>query len=277
MNFNNNIKYLLRTYFKNSPALLSTYSKFNFIFISYRGLTHTGLEGLYDQLITNIISSGIKIKTHLSVQFVINYNKQLTLTLITKQLKKYLFCIDTLSKFTNKYLYAYVYCRFLKENWLGTKRFILYRRRRNKRSFIFKYKKAKILKEKRSAIISTNRGKLSITFSKRNMFINLSTSKNKTLFVTTLRSLGYRGRRRYEYLSFFSCIRIVKARLKRYNMGRVMIVYRGWHRFRVAIRNAFYKRGRFRVKVLFVKYSIKIPHNGCRFRKKKRKKRKKKA
>ena len=72
-----------------------------------------------------------------------------------------------------------------------------------------------------------NTGKLHITFTKRNMFLNLTTFHNKSLLVTTLRKLGFLGRRRREYLSVYSAVRLVKQNLRKYKIQKLAIIYKG--------------------------------------------------
>jgi hypothetical protein len=71
------------------------------------------------------------------------------------------------------------------------------------------------------------KGYLHITFSRRNMFINLALNKKKTLFVNTLRRLGFLGRRRREYTSIFGAIRIIRKNIKKYKIKRLVLIYRG--------------------------------------------------
>jgi hypothetical protein len=59
------------------------------------------------------------------------------------------------------------------------------------------------------------------------MFLNISDFKNTCLMVTTLRRLGYIGRRRQEYTSIFSAIRSIKKKLFLYKLKRIAIIYNG--------------------------------------------------
>ena len=122
----------------------------------------------------------------------------------------------------------------------------------------------------------TKKGFLYVTFARRNTFFNLADYKSRTLYLTTVRREGFLGRRRSAYTSIFSTSRIVKQRIKLLKLSSIAVVYKGWSRFRVAIKKSLRYRDRFKVPISYIRYVIKIPHNGCRPRKTKRKKRKRK-
>jgi hypothetical protein len=86
-------------------------------------------------------------------------------------------------------------------------------------------KKKKCYKKKK--IKHSQTGILYVTFSKRNMFLNLSTFDNKSLLLTTLRKEGFSGRRRKEYISIFTVVRIIKQNLRKYKIKRLALIYRG--------------------------------------------------
>ena len=70
-------------------------------------------------------------------------------------------------------------------------------------------------------------GVLHITFKRRNVFFNLSTQFFQTLFLTTVRKQGFLGRRRQEYISIYSTMRIVKRKFKRYKLKKLSVIYNG--------------------------------------------------
>lgn len=124
--------------------------------------------------------------------------------------------------------------------------------------------------------IPSKKGFLYVTFARRNTFFNLADHKSRTLYLTTVRREGFLGRRRSAYTSIFSTSRIVKQKIKLLKLSSIAVVYKGWSRFRVAIKKSLRYRDRFKVPISYIRYVIKIPHNGCRPRKTKRKKRKRK-
>ena len=70
-------------------------------------------------------------------------------------------------------------------------------------------------------------GRLNVTFSKRNVFFNVENALGITVLNTTLRRVGFRGRRRQEYTSLVTLTRIVKGKLKNLKLRRLILIYRG--------------------------------------------------
>ena len=121
-----------------------------------------------------------------------------------------------------------------------------------------------------------NLGLLYVTFSKRNTFFNLTDSYSKTLNLITVRREGFLGRRRTEYTSIFSTSRSIKQKFKPFKLDSIALIYKGWSRFRAAIKKSLRFKDTNKLPLIYIKYVVKIPHNGCRPRKVKRKKRKRK-
>jgi len=109
--------------------------------------------------------------------------------------------------------------------------------------------------------------RLYVTFKKRNIFFNITTHTGNSLYTTTTRRQGYSGRRRMEYSSVFSSARVVKTILNKYTK-KIALIYSGWHRFRAAVSSALETADGYAISILYIKYKIKIPHNGCRLSKK---------
>jgi ribosomal protein S11 len=195
-----------------------------------------------------------------------------------KQAINYLFCIESCSLFSNKFLYVFIHFFFFSRTWATTRKLFSYRRSVGKEYFKLKVKKEyRRVNKAKKRLYKYNKGILSITFTKRNMFLNLANYNNKSLLVTSLRKLGFLGRRRREYTSILTATRLVKQTFRKYRIRFLIVIYKGWNRFRVAARNTIKYRDKYRVPTLFIKFAIKVPHNGCRLSQKKKKKRKKKV
>ena len=108
---------------------------------------------------------------------------------------------------------------------------------------------------------------LNVTFGKKNTFFNISSPQGKTIYLTTLVREGYIGRKRVAYTSIFSVASLVNKLMSNFFINKycdVCIIYKGWSRFRSAIQAAFNKKKRFNLNIKYIKYVIKVPHNGCR-------------
>jgi ribosomal protein S11 len=120
---------------------------------------------------------------------------------------------------------------------------------------------------------------LNITFKKRNTFFNVSQNFGKTIYLTSVRKEGYVGRKRTQYNSIFSVMRLVRKVIVNYFIVKdstLSIIYKGWSRFRFAIKKSLNISGDSTVlPINYVKYSVKIPHNGCRAPKKRNRKKSK--
>jgi len=134
------------------------------------------------------------------------------------------------------------------------------------------YKRLKTKKIKKFHKTNISFIKLYITFSKKNAFFNITESGGKTLHLTTIRQLGYVGRRSVEKASLVSTIQHVKNILYNYQYKYLAVYYSGFHRHRFTIKKALEKRT-FKFKILYVKYILKASHNGCRLSKSKNRRR----
>lgn len=115
---------------------------------------------------------------------------------------------------------------------------------------------------------------LFINLKKRNIIFNLTNIAGDSFFMTTLRREGYTGRRQLEYTSVESTALIIKSVLENLKITRIGLYYNGWHRFRYAIRKVLDNNLKYYLKIKFIKYRLKIPHNGCRLRRLKNQNRK---
>lgn len=71
---------------------------------------------------------------------------------------------------------------------------------------------------------------LNITFKKRNTFFNISKSFGKTVYLTSVRKEGYVGRKRTQYNSIFSVMRLVRKIILDFFIikeSNLAIVYKG--------------------------------------------------
>jgi ribosomal protein S11 len=116
-------------------------------------------------------------------------------------------------------------------------------------------------------------GSLHVTFKKRNTFFLLRDYKNKTLYLTTVRKEGYLGRRRKEYVSIFTVAKQIKPLIYKYKLNKISLLFSGWSRFKWAVKKALRYRDGYRPSLNYVKFLVKVPHNGCRSPKLRRKKR----
>jgi len=195
------------------------------------------------------------------VRLVSGYVSHLEEICVSKSVKKNLFFIFSLSRFSDKFIYFFLSLRFFSSDWRVWRFFL--RKRRN------------ALKKQKKTVRPYKKGILFITFKKKNIFFNIASNKSKSLHITTLRRLGFLGRKRREYLSIWSAIRSIKKIVRvNYKIRRLALVYKGWNRFRIAIKNSLRHWDQYKVPLLYIKFIIKIPHNGCRPKKKKKKKRK---
>lgn len=108
---------------------------------------------------------------------------------------------------------------------------------------------------------------LNVTFGKRNTFFNVSSGMGKTLYLTTVSREGYVGRKKAAYTSLFGVTSLVKKIISNFYINKycdLCIVYKGWSRYRAAIQAAFNKKKLYNLNIKFIKYIVKIPHNGCR-------------
>ena len=279
----------IEKYFQDKSHPINSYAEYNFYFILIFDFFRImkKLYGFYkESSFLTFVTLIMRIESYimyLLIKMVSNnlliHQQSLSLALINKQIKNRFVSVKYATNFSNKCLYAFLHCFFFVNDWLITKQRFTLRRRLGKK-YLKKKKKlynSRLLSRLKKKKMLLNTGKLRITFTKRNMFLNLATFSNKSLLVTTLRKLGFLGRRRREYLSIYSAVRLVKQNLRKYKIQKLAIIYKGWNRFRIAVKNALKCRDRFRVPILYVKFAIKIPHNGCRLNKKKRKKRKKRV
>lgn len=190
-----------------------------------------------------------------------------------KTIKKYLFFIDNSIKLKNKFLFFILRINIFSENI--SRYFTLIRFYRGRRARLKRHYKNRLFKKKRRKT-KNSLGVLHVSFKKRNVFFNLSNQFFKTLYLTTLRKQGFLGRRRQEYLSIWSTVQMIKQKIKRFKLQTLALVYTGWNRFRVAIKNSLRSWDLYKVPLCYARFVVKIPHNGCRVKKKKEKKRKKK-
>jgi ribosomal protein S11 len=130
------------------------------------------------------------------------------------------------------------------------------------KNIIYFLRKKKRLKVKQAII------KLNITFRKKNIFFNLTTPNGNSTYITTTRRQGYKGRRLVEYSSIYSTSRLVRNIIKRYKKKKLAIFYNGWHRFRFAVVKALEASEGYPLKIKYLRYLVRIPHNGCRLIKK---------
>lgn len=154
--------------------------------------------------------------------FILHY-RIILLNKVIKKYYNYFYNCFKLSLNKNKYFYFYFKCFLLKYNYdmyTKFKSYIFFRLKRLNRKIKALVKRKKIKKVK-------NFGILHITFKKRNIFFNLSSFKSKTLFLTTVRKEGFIGRRRREYISIYSTIRIIKKKFKRYKLKKLAVLYSG--------------------------------------------------
>jgi len=262
-------------YFKDKHWIRNIYAKYNLSFYVWN--CYNFLETPMFN-VSNIRRQYLFLNIKLVISKLIKFHDKTISLGSTKRIKFFLFRINYLSLFSNKFLYTFLHCFFFSKDWFTTKRLFKFKKKSTRRFFFLKhkarYRLTKALNKKNRKL---NKGILSVTFSKRNMFLNLATNKHKSLLVTTLRRLGFLGRRRKEYLSIFSAVNVVKQTLRKYRIKCLSIIYNGWNRFRVAVKNCLKYRDRFKVPTLFIKFNLKIPHNGCRLKKKISKKRKKKV
>lgn len=130
-----------------------------------------------------------------------------------KKLKNSILSLDVLSNLQNKFIYFFLHFKIFPAH---QKNYIKLISKKNYKSKLIK----KELKHK-------DLGILHITFTKRNAFINLSTHNYNTILLTTLRREGFLGRRRQEYVSLFTTIRVVKKKLSKFKFKRLALVYSG--------------------------------------------------
>ena len=202
-----------------------------------------------------------------NLDFSLNYNKLFSkLKLNYKFLKLHLMN----NKFIKKFYSFLVINGFLK-------RFKLW-----KRGTVFKYRYLYRLVVKSRLRVSYNlkyfkhnllSGSLHVTFKKRNTFFLLRDFKNRTLYLTTVRKEGYLGRRRKEYVSIFTVAKQIKPLIYKYKLNKISLLFSGWSRFKWAVKKALRYRDGYRPSLNYVKFSVKVPHNGCRSPKLRRKKR----
>jgi ribosomal protein S11 len=137
-----------------------------------------------------------------------------------------------------------------------------------------KYVIIKLLKKTKKTHILLN-----ITFKKRNTFFNVSQNFGKTIYLTSVRKEGYVGRKRTQYNSIFSVMRLVRKVIVNYFIikdSTLAIIYKGWSRFRFAIKKSLNISGDSTIlPINYIKYLVKIPHNGCRAPKKRNRKKSK--
>jgi ribosomal protein S11 len=154
------------------------------------------------------------------------------ISLSSKRIKKHLFCINYCTLFNNKLLYTFLHYKLFSYGQRSIKLARAFRIRARKRIFRSQELKKKkinkklILNAKKSSFLQ-HKGLLSVTFTKRNMFLNLSDYKNKNLLVTSLRKLGFSGRRRKEYASIYSATTTIKKVLRKYKIKKLAIIYKG--------------------------------------------------
>jgi ribosomal protein S11 len=272
---------VIEKYFKDKLWLVNIHSKYNFSFLVWNDAIFSDWTDSYINTVFSIRSHIYQVVTELGAIRLSKKHQLIAGFLSNKRIKRKLFCINYCTMFTNKLLYTFLHCHFFAYGRWSIKMARAFKRRANKN--ISRGLKAK-KKLSQKLILNTKKpswlqhsGILSITFTKRNMFLNLSSYKNKNLLVTSLRKLGFSGRRRKEYASIYSATTTIKQLLRKYKIKRLAVVYKGWNRFRLAVRKALRRRDTFRIPIVYVKFSIKVPHNGCRINKRKRKKRKKKV
>jgi ribosomal protein S11 len=78
---------------------------------------------------------------------------------------------------------------------------------------------------------------------------------------------GYLGKKRKAYTSIFSVASVINKLISNFYINKyctLFVIYKGWNRFRSAIRAAFNKKKFFNLRIKYTKYVVKIPHNGCR-------------
>ena len=107
------------------------------------------------------------------------------------------------------------------------------------------------------------------------MFLVLSKQDNILLHSTTLRKEGFLGRRRQQYVSVYDTVRVIKKIMRKFKISYICLIYNGWNRFKVAVKNSFKSKYYHKVKIVYIKFLYSLPHNGCRATKRRRKKRKK--
>ena len=242
---------------KNQIAFKFIFSKYLLIFF-FSVLLNQNSTLLYKtSRLQAILLSNCKSSSKQALIFFQNYFKSL---IRIKNVKKNLLFINSLSRFDDKFLYFFLNLRFFSQDW---------------RKFRFFLRKRKSFKKNKKTLRAYKKGLLYITFKKKNIFFNISATKDKSLYITTLRRLGFLGRKRREYTSIWSAVRTIRQYIRRYKFQRIAVIYKGWNRFRIAIKNSLKYWDRYRLPLTYVKFVIKIPHNGCRPKKKKRKKRKK--
>lgn len=108
---------------------------------------------------------------------------------------------------------------------------------------------------------------VNVTFAKKNTFFNIASPKGKTVHLTTVIREGYIGKKRNAYISIFGVASVINKLISNFYIQKycsICIIYKGWNRFRSAIRAAFNKKTFFNLRIKYIKYAIKIPHNGCR-------------
>jgi ribosomal protein S11 len=108
------------------------------------------------------------------------------------------------------------------------------------------------------------------------MFLVITKLNNTIKVSTTLRKEGFFGRRRQQYVSIYDTIRFIKRLMRKVEINTIGLIYNGWNRFKVAIRNALRSKYYFKIKVRYIRFLYNLPHNGCRETKRRRKKRNKK-
>ena len=128
--------------------------------------------------------------------------------------------VVSISIFNDKLVFFYLKWR----SFLCRVKFIKYLKIIQAKKLSFKnIKRRKQRKRKRNTKLSY----LAITFSKRNMFLNLSNHKRNTILLTTIRKEGFFGRRRTEYTSIFSTVRTVKQSFRKHKIRKLALIYKG--------------------------------------------------